>query len=149
MAKPIWLVVPVAAVGVAAAVWYIGSNREAAATTDPRDGRAVALGKQVYARECASCHGVNLEGQPDWRVRLANGRMPAPPHDVSGHTWHHSDRVLFDITKRGPAAYPAGYVTDMPAYAERLSDREIAAVIAYIKSTWPADILSRQQRATH
>ncbi|UYN94520.1 MAG: cytochrome c [Enhydrobacter sp.] len=149
MAKPIWLVVPVAAVGVAAAVWYFGSDREAAATMDPRDGRAVALGKQVYARECASCHGVNLEGQPDWRVRLANGRMPAPPHDVSGHTWHHSDRVLFDITKRGPAAYPAGYVTDMPAYAERLSDREIAAVIAYIKSTWPADILSRQQRATH
>ncbi|WP_353937965.1 cytochrome c [uncultured Sulfitobacter sp.] len=59
----------------------------------------VMAGQQLYADNCASCHGASLEGQPDWRRRLDTGRMPAPPHDDSGHTWHHSDRMLFQITK--------------------------------------------------
>ena len=101
----------------------------------------------MYSAECASCHGTKLEGQPNWQVRLANGKLPAPPHDSSGHTWHHSDKVLFDITKKGPAAYPDGYQTDMPAFGGRLSDEQIAAVLAFIKSTWPAEILQRQPKA--
>lgn len=147
--RPLWLAILIVALGAAAVGFYAIFLVDGAVTMDPRDGKAVALGKAVYIRECASCHGANLQGQPDWRARQANGRMPAPPHDASGHTWHHSDKVLFDITKRGPAAYPASYVTDMPAYTERLSDREIAAVIAYIKSTWPPEILRKQQRASH
>jgi hypothetical protein len=79
---------------------------------DPRDGARTALGARVYAQHCASCHGSKLEGQPDWRQRLPNGRMPAPPHDESGHTWHHPDHVLFGITKLGHEALdrtdPAG-----------------------------------------
>lgn len=77
---------------------------------------------------------------------MPDGKLPAPPHDASGHTWHHPDRVLFDIVKRGPAAYPAGHVTDMPAYNGRLTDQDIAAVLAYIKSTWPADVREKQAR---
>lgn len=97
----------------------------------------VALGRTVYADNCASCHGANLEGQPDWKRRLDNGRMPAPPHDESGHTWHHSDKALFMIAKGGLAAVAPGYESDMPAFEGKLSDEEIAAVLAYIKSTWP------------
>lgn len=113
---------------------------------DPTDKSQVALGKRLYATSCASCHGASLEGQPDWQRRLANGRLPAPPHDASGHTWHHPDAFLFRITKAGPAAYPAGYLTDMPAFDKTLSDAEIAAILAYIKSTWPPSIRQRQQR---
>ena len=95
-------------------------------------------GERLYQENCASCHGVNLEGQPDWRTRLPNGRVPAPPHDASGHTWHHPDRVLFDIVKRGPAAIVgAGYESDMPGYEGVLTDDEITSIIDYIKSTWP------------
>jgi mono/diheme cytochrome c family protein len=108
----------------------------------------VDAGRRVYQAACANCHGAILEGQPRWRDRLPNGRLPAPPHDVSGHTWHHPDTVLFQITKKGPAAYPEGYQTDMPAFAERLTDEDIAAVIAFIKSTWPEDILRRQLQTT-
>lgn len=105
----------------------------------------VALGAGIYERRCASCHGANLEGQPKWRERLANGRLPAPPHDASGHTWHHPDQVLFDLIKQGVAAYAgAGYESDMPAYAGLLSDDEIRAVLAYIKSRWPAHIRDKQ-----
>jgi len=105
---------------------------------DARDSGNVALGANVYAQHCAACHGAKLEGQPDWRRRLQNGRMPAPPHDESGHTWHHSDNVLFGITKRGlvPPYAPPEYQSDMPAFGNKLSDDEIWAVLAYIKSHW-------------
>jgi S-disulfanyl-L-cysteine oxidoreductase SoxD len=106
---------------------------------DPRNAARVAAGAKVYAAQCASCHGAKLEGQPDWRNRLANGRLPAPPHDESGHTWHHPDDVLFGITKHGlvPGKYaPKDYQSDMPAFAGKLSDDEIWAVLAYIKSWW-------------
>lgn len=113
---------------------------------DHTDQKQVERGRRLYAGSCASCHGASLEGQPNWQRRLPNGRMPAPPHDAAGHTWHHADSVLFAITKRGPAAYPEGHLTDMPAFGQRLSDSEIAAILAYIKSTWPPDIRARQAR---
>lgn len=102
------------------------------------DPAQLALGQKVYAQHCAVCHGAKLEGQPDWRVRMPNGRMPAPPHDESGHTWHHTDEVLFRITKNGlvPPYAPKNYESDMPAFAGKLSDDEIWAVLAYLKSHW-------------
>ena len=103
----------------------------------PVTAEQIELGQEVYAANCASCHGANLEGQPDWRRRNANGRMPAPPHDASGHPWHHADRPLFTITKLGVGAVVPGYESDMPAFEGILSDDEIAAVLAFIKSTWP------------
>lgn len=74
--------------------------------------------------------------------------MPAPPHDERGHTWHHSDRELFTITKRGVGGVVAGYESDMPAYGDVLSDDEIAAVLAFIKSTWPERQRDVQARIT-
>lgn len=104
------------------------------------------LGEKLYAQHCASCHGANLEGQPDWRKRLANGRFPAPPHDASGHTWHHPDEVLFAVTKHGlvPPYAPAGYESDMPAFGGKLSDQEIRAVLAYIESRWSPEVRKRR-----
>ena len=102
----------------------------------------LVLGQTLYVQHCASCHGARLEGQPEWRKPLANGRMPAPPHDDSGHTWHHSNEVLFGITKHGlvPPYAPPGYQSDMPAFAGVLSDREIRAVLAYIASHWSNEV---------
>lgn len=104
---------------------------------EPVTADQVALGGVIYVENCAACHGANLEGQPDWRRRLDNGRMPAPPHDETGHTWHHSDGDLFTITKLGVNAIVPGYQSDMPAFGNVLSDAEIAAVLAFIKNTWP------------
>lgn len=97
----------------------------------------IAQGRGLYARHCASCHGARLEGQADWQKPLPNGRMPAPPHDGSGHTWHHSDDELFLITKMGMTALVRGYESDMPAFERTLTDEEIRAILAFIKSTWP------------
>jgi mono/diheme cytochrome c family protein len=107
---------------------------------DPSNAEQVALGRRVYEAQCAACHGVNLEGQPNWRQRLPNGKFPAPPHDQSGHTWHHSDALLFDIVKNGSESHaPPGYQSDMPAFRGRLTDEDIWAVLAYIKSAWPEE----------
>jgi len=109
----------------------------------------LAEGRTLYDLHCASCHGLKLEGQPNWQKRLANGRMPAPPHDESGHTWHHTDEVLFAITKYGlvPPYAPPGYPSDMPAFAGTLSDREIRSVLAYIESHWktPEVLAAREE----
>ena len=115
---------------------------------DPNDARLVATGEAVYRQHCASCHGARLEGQPGWRSPKENGRLPAPPHDKTGHTWHHSDAQLFALTKQGvkPPLAPPGYESDMIGYGEILSDREIWAVLAYIKSTWPPDAIAHQMR---
>lgn len=109
------------------------------ATTDPI---ALAEGEAIYRAECASCHGARLEGQPDWRIRRPDGKLPAPPHDASGHTWHHPMGQLFEITKHGlvPPNAPTGYVSDMPAFGSKLNDRQIERVLAYIASTWPPEI---------
>jgi mono/diheme cytochrome c family protein len=114
----------------------------------PDDARLLALGHKVYAAQCAACHGPRLEGQPNWRERGADGRLPAPPHDASGHTWHHPDEVLFRITKYGvaKAANLKNYESAMPAYEGRLSDEEIVAVLSWIKSTWPPEIRARVDR---
>lgn len=113
----------------------------------PDDPRSVALGAEIYRRECAACHGANLEGQPNWRQRLASGRLPAPPHDETGHTWHHPDAQLIALTKYGPAALiGGGYESDMPAYRDTLDDGEIVAVLSYIKSRWPEAIRRRHDQ---
>jgi len=121
---------------------------EKTSSADPENAQQVAIGKPLYERHCASCHGAKLEGQPNWREKLPNGRMPAPPHDETGHTWHHPDAVLFGITKNGlvPGRYaPPGYQSDMPAYRSTLSDDEIWAVLSYIKSSWPGKIRDTQR----
>lgn len=126
-----WAALAVAVVAGAAFVWHWtrGGAGEAA---------AIASGRTLYTRHCAACHGADLEGQQDWTGRLPTGRLPAPPHDAAGHTWHHGDDTLFRITRDGAAAVVGGgYRSDMSAFGAVLSDDEIRAVLAYIRSTWP------------
>jgi mono/diheme cytochrome c family protein len=98
-------------------------------------------GQALYAENCASCHGVNLEGQENWRIQKADGTLPAPPHNAEGHTWHHDDGLLFDYTKLGGESAMAargvtGFASGMPAFGDILTDEQINDIWAYIKSTW-------------
>jgi mono/diheme cytochrome c family protein len=112
------------------------------------DAEVVALGARVYQAHCASCHGARLEGQPNWRERGPDGRLPAPPHDESGHTWHHPDEVLFRITKHGVASVVnmKDYASAMPVYDGVLTDEEIVAVLSWIKAQWPPAARERQEQ---
>lgn len=114
---------------------------------DTADAAVLSRGEALYRQHCASCHGARLEGQPNWRERDAAGRLPAPPHDATGHTWHHPDEVLFRITKHGvaKAANLQDYDSAMPAYEGVLADADIVAVLSWIKSQWPAPIRRQQE----
>ena len=117
---------------------FAGRHYAQTASNAALSAEVIEQGRQIYADQCASCHGAQLEGQPEWKTPLPSGRLPAPPHDAGGHTWHHPDDILFRIVREGTAAIVGGgYESDMPGFADLLSDAEIRAVLAYIKSTWP------------
>ena len=134
-----------AAASVVYVLWGVDRGAPAGHRLRPDDATLVALGQRVYREHCAACHGMRLEGQANWRERGPDGKLPAPPHDASGHTWHHPDELLFQIAKHGvaKAAKLTDYATAMPVYEGVLSDEEIVAVLSWIKSQWPAHIRSR------
>jgi mono/diheme cytochrome c family protein len=139
-----WIVAG-AALPLALAAWWAGTSPSAAPVLRPDDAAVVVRGAEVYAAECAACHGAELEGQPDWRVRGEDGLLPAPPHDETGHTWHHPSAMLVELTARGPAAMVGGgYESAMPGYGDVLDEEDIVAVLSYIKAQWPPEI-----RAAH
>ena len=115
--------------------------------------RDIAAGTALYAEHCASCHGANLEGQPNWRVPNDDGTLPAPPHDATGHTWHHGTEMLFTYTKIGGAGYLesqniTGITSAMPAFEGVLSDEQILDILGFIRSTWPKEVqLAQEQRS--
>ena len=109
----------------------------------------LARGEAVYAEACAACHGADLEGEANWRLPGPDGRLPAPPHDQTGHTWHHPDRVLLDITMRGTAAVVGGgYESDMPGLGDTYSEEELRDVLEWIKTRWPERERAHQARVT-
>jgi mono/diheme cytochrome c family protein len=110
----------------------------------------IALGQKVYAESCSECHGANLEGEPNWQQQNEDSSFRSPPHNSTGHTWHHGDKVLIDSIVLGGARLPDGIggSSNMPAFGDILTEEEITAVLTYIKSTWPEDTRSLQWEQT-
>ena len=122
----------------------------AAERIDADNPKLVAWGRAVYTDHCAACHGAKLEGQADWRRPGPDGRLPAPPHDESGHTWHHDDRYLIHVVQQGIVAgvdRPPDYLGNMPAFGAVLSRPEIVATLSFIKHSWSFDYRAWQERA--
>ena len=107
------------------------------------------VGQTVYNTHCASCHGIDGEGQfPDAPMQPdETGRIGAPPHDGTGHTWHHGDDLLIRYVIEGGLGDPDRFYP-MPALGGVLSDEEITAVIAYIKTMWEPDQVAVQREQT-
>lgn len=109
----------------------------------------LAQGQQIYAQYCAACHGANGEGQfPDAPMQPdATGRIGAPPHDDTGHTWHHGDELLIRYIREGGMAPPTQFYP-MPGFGDALTDDEIMLVIAYIKTMWSDENRAIQAQIT-
>ncbi len=139
--------VAVVIIGLASAQWWMSKGVPDGASGDPLRGAA------LYAENCASCHGANLDGQPDWQTPDADGVLPAPPHDRTGHTWHHGDGLLFDYTKLGGEEMlkrmgVSGGKSGMPGFADSLSDQDIWDILAFIKNSWPERERAIQRQRT-
>lgn len=132
----IWLLAAAVTGGAIWAGWAHGKRAE------------LRQGARLYATHCASCHGARLEGQPDWQLHGEDGTLAAPPHDETGHTWHHDDAMLTDYIRRGGQAVLDGMgvpmTSGMPACGGFLPEDDIAAILAFIKSNWPAHIRTIQ-----
>lgn len=101
----------------------------------------VQRGAILYGQHCAECHGKNLEGAANWRYRQPDGTYPAPPHDISGHTWQHPDAVLIRMIANGINPQLKG---GMPAFRDKLTPSEMTDVLTYIKNRWDRDERRRQ-----
>ena len=120
-----------------------------AAADHELDGHDLGQGAALYAEHCAACHGAELEGAPDWQTPDDRGIYPAPPHDETGHTWHHSNAQLIEYTTLGGQAVIEklglkGIASGMPGFGDVLDEAEILAVLAFIRSTWPEEIRALQ-----
>ena len=91
-------------------------------------------GSQIFAATCAVCHGEGGEGAEDWMMRDEDGRLPPPPLNGEGHTWHHSDGVLYGIVSEGGAGI--GFGSNMPGFKDELTREEIIAVLEFVKTLW-------------
>ena len=110
----------------------------AAASAHGNSGaQRIDAGRRIYAAQCATCHGARAQGQPTWDRPDAAGELPAPPHDRSGHTWKHSDAMLYRIVKDGwRDPYNKTQRLTMPGFGETLRPQEIRDVLAYLKTLW-------------
>jgi len=108
-------------------------NNTAVPRVPTLDAGRVARGAELYAQNCAQCHGAQLEGAADWKRPLPDGSLPPPPHDDSGHTWHHPDGLLLGIIADGGDPSDG---SKMPRFGERLSPEEMRSILEFIKSSW-------------
>ncbi len=147
--RVVGIVLVVGLLMIAGAWWFLSSVDAPPEQSSANNPAFVQLGEQVYAANCASCHGENGQGQANWRERKVDGKLPAPPLNGTGHTWHHpDDQLRMFITEGIAAIVTADYKSDMVGFGDKLSDREIDAAIAFIKTWWTDEVVARQQDIT-
>jgi len=101
------------------------------------DVDSINSGRAIYEQHCASCHGANAEGAPNWQERDALGELPAPPHNAEGHTWRHSDAALYEMVSKGwRDPFNKSKRMTMPAFSDALTPEQIRAVISYLRTLW-------------
>ncbi|CAG1013225.1 MAG: cytochrome c [Anaerolinea sp.] len=113
------------------------------------DSDQLTRGREIYLQNCAACHGAEGRGQfpeapfqPD-----STGRIGAPPHNDTGHSWHHSDVLLIRyVTEGGFSDLTRFYL--MPPFGDVLTDEQIMLVIAHIKTLWTDEQRARQRQLT-
>lgn len=127
-----------------AAVFAAATLTGCAPDTETASNSIIERGGELYQANCASCHGADLAGSPDWKTPNEDGSYPPPPHDSSGHTWHHPDRVLIGIVRDG-SDFPQ---SRMPAFGNQLDDGDIEAILEFIKTSWGPKEKAYQDQVT-
>ncbi|KKB64154.1 alcohol dehydrogenase [Robbsia andropogonis] len=105
-----------------------GSDRKRPTPLQQTDAMMV-LGHDIYQSNCAACHKTSGEGVEAMVPSLANN----PGVQAPG-----ANNVIRTILMGGRGAATASNPTsaEMPAFAWKLSDQEVAAVATYIRNSW-------------
>jgi len=99
-------------------------------------------GAQLFAQNCARCHGDKAEGAPNWHIPGADGKFPPPPLNGTAHTWHHPRAALAMQIRNGSKKIGG----NMPAFGDKLAEQDISAVIDFLSSRWPDPIYEAWRR---
>ncbi len=118
-------------------IGFSAAAHPAAAHSSSPDQARITAGRLIYQQRCAACHGERGEGQAGWQQRDAQGELPPPPHGPKGHTWKHSDAMLYRIIRDGwRDPFNKTQRLTMPAFGQTLAPSEIQAVATYLKTLW-------------
>ena len=104
-----------------------------------------ALGEQIYGNKCAACHQLTGQGLPGVFPPL-KGNTAVTAADPTEHI----RTVLRGVT--GKTIDGVTYGAAMPAFADQLTDEEVAAVLNYERTSWgnqaplvkPEDVIARR-----
>jgi len=103
-----------------------GTGGETAGSTDGAgggDNALVAQGQTIYAEKCALCHGASGKGDGPGAAALE----PKPRNHTEGAYMNaQTNEQLHEVIKNGKG--------QMPAWGATMSDQEIDAVIAYVRT---------------
>jgi mono/diheme cytochrome c family protein len=93
---------------------------------EPKNAESVEVGKKLYQRYCAACHGPN--GKGDGGMALSGGE----PSDLTDGAWDYgsTDGEIFVVIRDGVSA-------DMLAYKDKLAEKQIWQVVNFIRSIGP------------
>lgn len=101
----------------------------------------VQSGQWLYEHHCAQCHGLDMAGNPQWQVELADSSHLAPPLNGQGEAWTYPPTDLLTIVKEGRNLDKPIH---MPAFKTKLADWEIEFILTYIQSSWDINQLNYQ-----
>ncbi len=109
----------------------------------------VIRGYGLFQQHCATCHKPDASGAPNWKTADAQGKLPPPPLNGTGHAWHHPLALLRQIVRNG--GIPMG--GSMPPFKVKLDGRQIDDILAWVQSHWPDRIYTAwneiNQRKNH
>ncbi|MDA1309623.1 MAG: c-type cytochrome [Proteobacteria bacterium] len=126
-------------------IYYERSVAENDVAADRNNEAQVALGGSLYRANCAFCHGDALEGKTGWNKDYPVGGRPALPLNGDGAISRLSDQDIFEVVKFGGQPFsPSGYKNDMPGFEMQLSDADMWAIVAHMKSIWPEAVIESQ-----
>jgi len=91
------------------------------AGVEVRDAELVAVGAELYAKECAVCHGADLRGTVSGPSHLSEVYEPG----------HHGDAAFALAVRRGVQPHHWSFGAMPPI--EGLSNADVAAIVAFVR----------------
>lgn len=129
-------------IGLSSFLVACGQQEDANSSSEPvsvernMDATQIARGEKIFSINCASCHGDQAQGDPDWRSRDETGRFPPPPLNGTAHAWHHPLAQLKHVIANGS---PGGK-GNMPAWSGKLSEQDMDDTIAWFQAKWSDEV---------
>jgi mono/diheme cytochrome c family protein len=120
-----------------AALLFISCGGASKQSQVPATGELIQAGAGLYQANCQVCHGGATGG------KLKD--IP-PPHNANGHTWHHADQQLTDMILNGITFSLEDQ--KMQAFKDRLTEGDVKAILAYIKTWWTEEQRAWQGKVT-